>query len=84
MYNNLRAEMTRAAITSSDIAKSLKINRSTLSAKLNKRGRLKYHEAVKIRDAFFPSFDIDYLFYDASITNSRPCKAQAAEEKLQS
>jgi transcriptional regulator with XRE-family HTH domain len=62
MFNNLRAEMVRQKLTNKDIADVLNIDVATVSAKLNNYGRLKYHEAEKIRNAFFPELDFSYLF----------------------
>jgi transcriptional regulator with XRE-family HTH domain len=62
MYLNLRAEMARKKITNRDIADLLQIDITTVSAKLNKKGRLKYQEAEKIRNNLFPSLSNDYLF----------------------
>lgn len=62
MYPNMEAEMKRKGITALEIAKHLKIAPSTLSAKMNKRNRLKLNECVFIADSFFPGMSIEYLF----------------------
>ena len=62
LYPNLMAEMAREGITAEKMAEKIGINVATMSAKINHEGRMKLHEAVKIRDCFFPGMAIDYLF----------------------
>lgn len=62
LYPNLMAEMAREGITAEKMAEKIGINAATMSAKINNEGRMKLHEAVKIRDCFFPGMAIDYLF----------------------
>jgi DNA-binding XRE family transcriptional regulator len=62
MYPNLRAEMARKRITNETMAKLLGINSSTMSAKLNEKGRLKLWEARKIHSVFFAEIDFVELF----------------------
>lgn len=62
MYPNLAAEMSRTGITAEKMAGKIGINVATMSAKINKAGRMKLYEAAKIRDNFFPGMAIDYLF----------------------
>lgn len=66
LYPNLMAEMAREGITAEKIAEKIGINVATMSAKINYEGRMKLHEAAKIRDCFFPGMAIDYLFSTAS------------------
>ena len=63
MYPNLRAEMAREHVTVEALAKAIGVNISTASAKLNSYDRIKYSECRKIRDTFFPTMQIDYLFF---------------------
>lgn len=62
VYPNLLAEMARTRIPAGKIAEGIGVNPATLSAKMNNKNRLKFAEAAKIRDRFFPEFAIDYLF----------------------
>ena len=62
LYPNLMAEMALEGITAEKMAEKIGINVATMSAKINYEGRMKLHEAVKIRDCFFPGMAIDYLF----------------------
>ena len=64
MYGNLKAEMTRYGFTNSDIARTLGINVSTVTAKLNVESRLKFCEARRIQESLFPALTVDYLFGD--------------------
>lgn len=62
MYPNLEAEMKRNGITGEKMAKQLGISRSSLSAKMNNRDRMKLSECASIIDLFFDGMKIDYLF----------------------
>lgn len=62
MFRNLKAEMSRLGLTNAELSKALGINISTVSAKLNSYDRLKYCEAKKIQQEFFPDCTVDYLF----------------------
>lgn len=62
IYKNLAAEMARKGITKKDLAKSLNMRYPTIVDKTNGKSRLYLDEAVKIRDMFFPEFDLEYLF----------------------
>ena len=62
IYRNLDAEMSRQKITNEDIAKILNKNISTITAKLNVPDRIKLSECLKIKNEFFPTLEIDYLF----------------------
>ena len=72
MYKNLLAEMARKGIIHSQIAKAIGINPSTLSAKLNTYDRLKLCEAEKIKNTFFPSMSIEYLFATEPTGEDKP------------
>lgn len=62
IYHNLKGEMARYGIIQSKLADELEINISTLNSKLSDPKRLKYYEALHIRNTFFPTMDISYLF----------------------
>ena len=62
MYPNLEAEMARNKITQLAIADCLRITPTTLSMKLNGKAKLLLPECIKIKNVFFPSCSIDYLF----------------------
>lgn len=62
MYENLEAEIARAGITKREIAKFLGIHENTLAYKMD-RGYFTVEEAFKIKHEFFPSRELEYLFY---------------------
>lgn len=61
-FENLRVEMARENLGIGQMAKALHIGRDTLSRKLSKRSPLYLDEAFQIRDCFFSSCGIEYLF----------------------
>lgn len=62
-YPNLKAEMARSGIGNSDIAKKICKDKSTVSTLMNGgRSGFRVKDAIIIRDAFFPSMTLDYLF----------------------
>lgn len=71
MYPNLAAEMSRNGITAEKMAKQIGINAATMSAKINKKDRMKLCEAARIRDTFFPDMSIDYLFSTELVERSK-------------
>lgn len=61
MFNNLKAEITRAGIKKTDLAKELGISVNTLINKLNGKKEFKLSE-VQVILKMFPDKDIDILF----------------------
>ena len=65
MYNNLKSEMTRHGIQLSKIQRLLGIAETTVRHKINGKSDFSVTEAFKVRNAFFPSMTLEYLFaYD--------------------
>ncbi len=62
MYRNLEAELKRNNVSRAQIADVLGVTISTVSEKLHTAGRLKLAEAMVIKETFFPSETIEYLF----------------------
>ena len=60
---NLIAEMKRYGITVADIQRLLGVSEKTVRNKLSGETDFTYHEALKIRDSFFPNYRMEYLFY---------------------
>lgn len=60
-YQNLKAEMARRGIQIQDLANLLNVHRNSVYNKF-KKGGLSVEDAIRIRDAFFPSLDMEYLF----------------------
>lgn len=61
-YGNLKAEMGRNDVTIEAISKLLNIHRNSVANKVKGKCRFTVDEAKKIREAFFPTLEIDYLF----------------------
>ncbi len=59
---NLSAEMARFGVTNSDIQSLLGCSGKTVTNKLTESTSFSVHEAIKIRDTFFPGLRIEYLF----------------------
>lgn len=62
VYPNLRAEMAREGRTIKSVAELLKCKEETAAAKLQKEGRLTVKEMWKIRNEYFGTADLNYLF----------------------
>ena len=65
-YRNLAAEMTRAGITSTELAQLAEMNPTSLSLKMNKKYEWKLKEMEKIQDIINKklnqNYSLDYLF----------------------
>lgn len=59
---NLNAEMTRYGITNSDIQLLLGCSARTVTNKISGETDFTVPEALKIRNTFFPSLRVEYLF----------------------
>lgn len=62
MYKNLEAEMVRKGVTRKDISSFLKVRYATILDKLSGKYSFKLEEAFKIKQKFFPSLSVEYLF----------------------
>ena len=62
MYDNLRAEMAREHIGNTEIAKAINKNDKTVRNKMHGITLWLFDEAVKIRDTYFPTLKLEYLF----------------------
>lgn len=62
MYHNLEAEMARKQINVPDIAKAIGVNEKTVRNKISGKTKFIFDEALIIKDTFFPSLDLQYLF----------------------
>lgn len=62
MYIFLEGLLKQEKVTRQMIADKLDLKISTVSGKLNDSSKLKFCEAKKIRDSFFPDYSLDYLF----------------------
>lgn len=59
---NLELEMKRFGVTSGDLQKLLNVSERTIRNKLNGDTDFTYPEAVKVRDTYFPSMRMEYLY----------------------
>ena len=60
--DNLKAEMARAGVSKEDIKNLLGCSLRTIDNKLDGITDFTLPEAFKIRDCFFPSLRMEYLF----------------------
>lgn len=59
---NLQAEMKRLGVSNADIRGLIACSEKTIWNKKNGLTPFTVDEAIKIRDAFFPGMQIEYLF----------------------
>jgi hypothetical protein len=71
MYPNLRAEMARKRVTAKMLATLLGVDPATMTAKMNKDGRMKLCEARKIHKEFFSDTDFMELFTSEEINKTK-------------
>lgn len=62
MYDNLKAEMTRAGVTKYDLAKVTGKTFRAIQDKLNGVTDFTVPEAIAIQTTFFPTMKFEYLF----------------------
>ena len=62
---NLSAEMARYGVTNADIQRLLSCTDKPVRNKIGGMSEFSISEAFKIRDTFFPSLRVEYLFSSA-------------------
>ena len=62
---NLSAQMARYGVTNADIQRLLSCTDKTVRNKIGGMSEFSISEAFKIRDTFFPSLRVEYLFSSA-------------------
>ena len=62
MCLNLKAEMMKKNITTSDVARSIHKTDRSVRDKIKGKSDFTWSEANSIRDDFFPGMSIEYLF----------------------
>ena len=62
MFKNLKAEMARQGITLVKIAEDLQLSYESIRNKFNGKTEFLRSEMLKIRNTYFPSCTLDYLF----------------------
>lgn len=61
-YKILKEKMASRNVKIEDIALLLQIHRNSASNKINGSSSFSIDESIKVRDAFFPDLELDYLF----------------------
>jgi plasmid maintenance system antidote protein VapI len=61
-YVTLKEKMASRDVKIEDIASLLEIHRNSASNKVNGISRFTIDESIKVRNAFFPDLELDYLF----------------------
>lgn len=64
MLKNLKAEMARENVSTCDVAKVIGKTEKTVKNKIDGITDFSFYETLRIRDAFFPKLDTEYLFED--------------------
>lgn len=62
MLPNLRAEMVRIGIKTTDIARAIGKTERSVRYKVSGQRSFSVEEALAIRDRFFPGLSVEYLF----------------------
>jgi len=62
MLHNLEAEIARRHIKKKEIAEAINVDEKTLWNKINCVTAFTMPEATAIKDTFFPTIDLQYLF----------------------
>lgn len=70
MYPNLEAEMARNNVRNEDIAKAIKKDERTIRNKRSGVTDFTWNETLIIRNVFFPSLQLEYLFEQSQQTSS--------------
>lgn len=64
MLKNLLNVLDEKSITYSQLAEAIGYKRyATVSEKVNGKTKFTFDEALKIKNVFFPEYDLEYLFY---------------------
>lgn len=62
MLTNLEKVRKEKGVSLVDMADVLKVRYQTISDKINGNSDFKFREAVMIKNAFFPEYELEYLF----------------------
>lgn len=62
MLRNLKAEMERYGVSTSDIHRLIGKTERSVRDKINGRATFTLTEAIKVRDTYFRGMSMDYLF----------------------
>ena len=73
MFPNLRAEMTRENIKTTDIAELLHVSEKTARNYLNGKTKISWLDVLTIQTKLFPELEIGYLFHIKNTKESMRC-----------
>ena len=62
MYKNLQQEMNMEEITQRAMAEYLNVHENTIGNKISGESQFTIEEAFKIKEHFFPKYELQYLF----------------------
>ncbi len=62
MYANLKGELTKKSITNRELANFLGKHENTIGYKLDGEGSFSIEEAFRIKEHFFPNYELKFLF----------------------
>lgn len=62
MYPNLKEALARKDISQREIAAHLDIHENSIRNKISGSSSFSIEEAFKVKDRFFPDYDLKYLF----------------------
>lgn len=83
-YQNLKAELRRYSVSYSKVAELLGMSINNFSLKANERIPMTVEEAKKIRDAFCPDANLDYLLAsDGDVASGRDQKRSIADNAIE-
>ena len=77
---NLSAEMRRYGVTNIDLQNAIGCSLKTVVNKLNETSEFSVSEALSIRDKFFPSLRIAYLFASDGDQRKKPANLSLPQE----
>ena len=67
MLSNLKAEMVRRGVSTTDIGRTISKTERSTRDKISERFSFTIDEARRIRDMYFPGMDLDFLFQSDNI-----------------
>lgn len=62
MLSNLKAEMARSNVSTSEIAAVSGKSCRTITDRIKGKGQFPIQDAIKVKNALFPGMDLEYLF----------------------
>ena len=66
MYKNLQAVMKNEGVTNREVGNYLGLHENTVGNKIMGKSPISIEEAFKIKERFFPLYELQYLFKNYS------------------